>query len=32
MPRWQTIGWGALGFFAGYYFVKHWHVSGGRVL
>jgi hypothetical protein len=32
MPKWQTLAWGALGAFAGYYFVKHWHVSGGRVV
>jgi hypothetical protein len=32
MPRWQTLAWGGVGFALGYYFVKHWHVSGGRIV
>jgi len=32
MPRWQTLAFGAVGFALGYYVVKHWHVSGGRVI
>ena len=32
MPKFETLAWGALGVFAGYYFVKHYHVSGGRII
>lgn len=32
MPRWETLALGAVGFVAGYYLVKHFMVSGGRVI
>jgi hypothetical protein len=32
MPKKETLLWGAVGLFAGYYFVKHYHASGGRVI
>lgn len=30
--KFETIALGAVGFIAGYYAVKHWHASGGRVI
>jgi hypothetical protein len=32
VKNWETIAFGAVGFALGYYIVKHWHVSGGRVV
>lgn len=32
MPKWENIALGVVGFLAGYYAVKHFRVSGGRVI
>lgn len=32
MKNWQNIAFGAVGFVAGYYVVKHWFVTGGRIV
>ncbi len=31
MPKFSVIVFGAIGVGLGYYVVKHWHASGGRV-
>lgn len=32
MKNWETIAFGAVGVVLGYYVVKHYFVSGGRVI
>jgi hypothetical protein len=32
VKNWEKIGFAALGAVAGYYVVKHWFVTGGKII